>query len=171
MAFYKELNGILNLGTSMLLSNENICKLVHYYPQQVDYQYDPLAQDEVKNPSSLLMENIFPLPKIPDADTKQNCFIDVTVCGGEEVKDNPKYRRILIMFDIICHLDAWIIKNGFRPISIMEEIDSMFNLQRTPLDIINKPIARPFIPKDYSNKFYGFQLSYEMIVNSNIECI
>ena len=170
MAFFKELEGIVNMATSMLLSSQEICKLVFYYPSNVDYQYNPLSQPDIENPSSLLLENIFPIPKIPDAETEQICLIDITISGGEPMRKNPRFRKVILSFDIICHLDAWFIKGGFRPIRLLYEIDRLFNFQMTQLNTINNPIPLPLVSKDYSNKFYGYELSYELQLNSNIEC-
>lgn len=170
MAFYEDLEQKINTAVYMLLSNQNICKLVTYFPKNQDYRYDPYAQPDIENPSSLLLNGIFPIPKTPDADTKQNCFINITVSGGDRMKQNSGFRRVLLHFDIICHLDCWFIKNGFRPIRIMSEIDKMFNNQNTEIGTINRPQPLPFYAKDYSNRFYGYELTYELLLNSNIEC-
>lgn len=169
-AFYQDLENKINAAVSMLLANQNICKLLYYYPKEMDLRYDPLAQPDIANPSQLLLTNIFPIPKIPDADTKQNCFINITVSGGDKSRTNKGFRRVLIHFDIICHLDAWFIEGGFRPIRIMSEIDKMFNNQITSMDTINLPQPLPFYAKDYSNRFYGYELTYELMCNSNITC-
>ena len=170
MGFYQELNSILTLTCSSLLENQNLCKLVYYYPTQTNYQFNPLSQPDIEDTSILLMKNIFPLPKIPDADTEQNCFINVTITRGTPIASNPRFRSVILSFDVICHLDCWIIKGGVRPLSIIHEIDSIFNFQETKMDILNKPIATDLIPRGYSNKFYGYQLTYELQVNNNIKC-
>lgn len=170
MAFYEDLESLISNATGMIMSNQNICKLLSYYPQNVDLRYDPYAQPDIKNPNKLLLTRIFPMPKIPDAQTEQVCFIDITVSGGEKFRrGNTGFRKVLLHFDIICHLDAWFIKGGFRPVRIMAEIDKMFNNQ-PELGTLNLPQPLPFYSKDYSNKFYGYQLTYEIIMNSNIPC-
>lgn len=170
MAFLAEANNILNIAVNMLLNNQNICKLLNYYSDTVNYKYNPLSQPNVKNPQSLLLKNIYPMPKVPDAETKQICFIDVNIAGGDAMRTNTGFRRVELVFDVICHLDAWIIKGGYRPIKILNEIDQMFNNQKTDLPVENKPQVMPFVPKNYANKFYGYQIRYELIVNSNLEC-
>lgn len=170
MAYYNELSNIVNIATNMLLTNDNICKLVFYYPEVVDFKYNPLANPKVENTQNLLLTKIYPMPKMPDAETEQICFIDVNVAGGEDMQINKGFRRVELIFDIICHLDSWIIKGGYRPLKILNEIDQMFNNQLTDLPIINKPYSYPFVPKNYSNKFYGYQIRYSLQVNSNIDC-
>lgn len=171
MSFYKELNPILNITTNMLLENENIVKLLNYYPSEIDFAYNPLIQPVLSNPYILLMDKLFPMPKLPDAQTQQKCFIGIGLKGDKEIGENSGYRRVLLIFDIICHLDSWIIKDGFRPISIMSEIDSMFNNQTLlELPIVNKPFAQPFIPRIYSDKYSGYQLTYVLQISSNVKC-
>lgn len=170
MAFLTELDNIVNIATSMLLQNQNICKLISYYPDKINFKFNPLSQPKIQNPSELLLEKIFPMPKTPDAETEQICFIDINVAGGDPMRHNNGFRRVELIFDVICHLDSWIIKGGFRPLKILGEIDGMFNNQKTNLPIENKPQPLPFLPKNYSNKFYGYQIRYELQINSNIEC-
>lgn len=170
MPFYEDLENIVSNASAQIMSNQNICKLLYYYPKNTDLRYDPYAQPDIEKPNELLLKHIFPIPKTPDAQTNQICFIDVTVSGGEKYRNgNTGFRRILLHFDIVCHLDAWFIKGGFRPIRIMSEIDKMFNNQQG-LNVVNLPQPLPFYAKDYSNKFYGYQLTYELLVNSNIPC-
>jgi len=170
MAHYEELDDILNqvIG-NYFLTNQNLCKLLFYYPEEKSFTYNPLSQLDIPNTSDLLMKNIFPMPKMPDADLDQNCFLTVTLTGGEPLNNN-KYREVYLVVDIICHLDTWIVKNGFRPYKIANEIDSMLNNKLTILPIINKPQSLPFKARDYANRYYGLQLYYVMQINSNIEC-
>ena len=170
MAYYAELETIVSNATSMLMNNQNICKLVSYYPKEVDLKFNPLAQPVVENPSKLLMDKFYPIPKVPDAETEQICFIDINIAGGDLMRHNTGFRRIELIFDVVCHLDSWCIKGGFRPLKILSEIDGMFNNQVTELPIVNKPQSLSLIPKNYSNKFYGYQLRYELQINSNIDC-
>lgn len=171
MAFYEELETILNRAVAMLLQNQNICKLVSYYSDNVDYRYDPLSQPDITNPQDLLMKHIFPLPKTPDADTDQDCLISVCLQGGDEITTNTGFREVYIVFDVICHLDCWMIKGGYRPLAIMHEIDSMFNDQvLKDMPSVSRPYAKPFNVQQYSDRFFGFQLAYSIDVNSNIGC-
>lgn len=169
MAYFKELDEILNISISMLLENDNICKLLHYYPDTQNLKFNPIAQPKVENPHSLLLNKIYPMPKMPDVETGQICFVDVNLAGGEKML-NTGFRRVELIFDVVCHLDSWIIKGGYRPLKVMAEIDSLFNNQSSNLPIVNKPLSLPFIPKNYANKFYGYQLRYELQINSNISC-
>lgn len=173
MAYFEECDAILNnIIGEKILRNQNICKLLYYYPECTDYSYDPLSQPDIKDTSALLMEHVFPMPKLPDLETEQKGYMTVTISGGDKYSydSNDGYRRINIIFDIIVHLKSWMIKDSYRVYKIAEEIDKMLNYQQTDLPIVNRPIYYGFKSRDYSNYFYGLQLVYQFVVNSNIEC-
>lgn len=173
MAYFEECDAILNnIIGEKILRNQNICKLLYYYPECTDYSYDPLSQPDIKDTSVLLMEHVFPMPKLPDLETEQKGYMTVTISGGDKYSydSNDGYRRINIIFDIIVHLKSWMIKDSYRVYKIAEEIDRMLNYQQTDLPIVNRPIYYGFKSRDYSNYFYGLQLVYQFVVNSNIEC-
>ena len=173
MAYFEECDAILNnIIGEKILRNQNICKLLYYYPECTDYSYDPLSQPDIKDTSILLMEHVFPMPKLPDLETEQKGYMTVTISGGDKYgyDSNDGYRRINIIFDIIVHLKSWMIKDSYRVYKIAEEIDKMLNYQQTDLPIVNRPIYYGFKSRDYSNYFYGLQLIYQFVVNSNIEC-
>ena len=101
-----------------------------YYPNKVDFKFNPLAKPKLENPSALLLEKIYPMPKTPDAETEQICFIDINIAGGDPMRTNTGFRRVELIFDVICHLDSWIIKGGFRPLKILGYIDGLLNKSR-----------------------------------------
>lgn len=171
MAYYEELNDIVsNLIGEKFLRNQNLCKLLSCYPETVDYTYDPYQHPNILNTNDLYMKNIFPMPKMPDASLEKTGYITVVLGGGYEPELNTGYRKVNLLIDIIYHLNVWNIKGGYRPYKVMYEIDSMLNNKLTDLPITNKPFLRGFQPRDYSNYFYGFQLMYELSVNSNVIC-
>lgn len=172
MAYYEELNKIQNSVIASLLNNQNICKLLYYYPEEIDMRFDPLAQPDIENPNKeLLMKQIYPVPKTPDVELDQTCLLAVWLKGGDTMFTNKGYRKVVVVIDIICHLDCWIIKGGYRPMSLLNEIDKMFNYKNFQgVNIINKIESLPFRAKEYSTKFYGYQISYEFQIPSNIGC-
>lgn len=185
MPHYSELNDIVqNIIGERFLRNQNLCKLLYRYPEHedlpvidgeqinvsTDSKFDPIETPFIEDTSILNMEYIFPMPKSPNTETKKICFITVVLSGGYDVEVNDGFRRVNVLIDIVCHLDCWNIKGGYRPYKIMHEIDKMLNNQQTDLPIINKPYLRGFQPRDYSHLFYGFQLLYELSINSNVLC-
>ena len=155
------------------MRNQNLCKLLYYYSETQTFDYNPINQPDIDDTSVLLMKHIYPLPKLPNLETEQKGFLTVVLSGGDKNFNdvNTGYRRIYLIFDIICHLNQWIIQDSYRVYKIAEEIDKMFNYQQTDLPILGRPTYIGFKQRDYSNYFYGIQLIYGFLVNSNIECI
>lgn len=179
MPYYQEIPEIIeNVIGERILRNQNICKMLYYYPDSGDIDvthspkldYSVYDNANIDDTSFLYMKNIFPLPKIPDSATEKQCFINVTTTGGYESERNLGYRRIQLVIDIICHLNVWVTKEGLRPYIVMSEIDKMLNDKLTDLPIENKPLSKGFQPRDYSYYFYGVQVLYVFNINSNISC-
>ncbi|MGN1124567.1 MAG: hypothetical protein ACI4SM_00120 [Candidatus Gastranaerophilaceae bacterium] len=172
MAYYEELDDILNIVIGeYILKNQNICKLLYYFPEEYSLNYDPLKEPDIQDTSKLLLEHIFPLPKSPNTETKQKGFMTVVLTGGDYANTLNGYRTVNLVFDIVFHLKSWIIKNSYRPYKILEEIDKIFNNQVTTLPIQGVSKYYGFTVKDYSSAYYGIQVIYELTLNSNIECM
>lgn len=176
MAFYEELSPILyQVITERFLRNQNLCKLLYYYPDECSdihnsFEYDPLEQPDIKNTNSLYMASIFPMPKIPKTIEEKKVFLCAYFNGGYEPDSNLAFRNVVLNIDIICHLDVWNIKQRYRPYDIMHEVDVLLNNQLTDLPIENRPFLRGFQTRVYSEYFYGIQMLYNLKVNSNIDC-
>lgn len=179
MAYYQELSVIIdNVIGEKILRNQNICKLLYYYPTISDNEkekypyldYPVYSQPDIEDTSILFLTHVYPMPKMPDVKTKQKTYVCVNVSGGYEADKNKGFRRVNLLVDIICHLDAWKVREGYRPYLIMNEVDKMLNNKVTDLPIENNPYSRGFQPRDYSNYYYGIQMLYELNVNSNIVC-
>ena len=176
MAFYEELSPILyQVITERFLRNQNLCKLLYYYPDECSdihnsFEYDPLEQPDIKNTNSLYMSSIFPMPKIPKTIEEKKVFLCAYFNGGYEPDSNLAFRNVVLNIDIVCHLDVWNIKQRYRPYDIMHEVDVLLNNQLTDLPIENRPFLRGFQTRVYSEYFYGIQMLYNLKVNSNIDC-
>ena len=176
MAFYEELSPILyQVITERFLRNQNLCKLLYYYPDEcsdihISFEYDPLEQPDIKNTNTLYMSSIFPMPKIPKTIEEKKVFLCAYFNGGYEPDSNLAFRNVVLNIDIICHLDVWNIKQRYRPYDIMHEVDVLLNNQLTDLPIENRPFLRGFQTRVYSEYFYGIQMLYNLKVNSNIDC-
>ena len=175
MAYFSELDNIMNLVIGKILGNQRICKVLHFYPdsyssEEDSFNYNPLDEDDIPNTRILLLDKIFPMPKDPKAVTEQKGLLTVTLTGGDVMLRNQGYRNVNLVFDIVFHLNSWIVRGGYRPFIIAEELDKMFNYQLTDLPIFNKPEYIGFKCKDYSNYFYGLQIIYQLTLNSNIDC-
>ena len=129
MAFYEELSPILyQVITERFLRNQNLCKLLYYYPDECSdihnsFEYDPLEQPDIKNTNSLYMSSIFPMPKIPKTIEEKKVFLCAYFNGGYEPDSNLAFRNVVLNIDIICHLDVWNIKQHSNSYSPSEDDD------------------------------------------------
>lgn len=75
---------------------------------------------------------------------------------------NPHFTDNIIIFDVVCHYDQWILKdNQLRPYRIAAEIDSMFNGKYlTGIGTLSFLGANQ---KTYTDEFVGFSLMYNTI--------
>lgn len=179
MPYYEELSPIVSgvIGR-IFLRNQKLCKLLHYYPDTSKHDssvlpvlnYSVFNNPDIENTNQLFMTEIFPIPKLPEVNTRQSTYLTVTLNGGYSPETNDKFRNVNLMVDIISHIDTWVVEEGYRPYLIMHEVDKGLNNQLTDLPIVNKPYLIGFQPRDYSNFFYGFQLLYKLTINSNVDC-
>lgn len=171
MAYFEELNDItMGVIGDCMLKNQRLCKLLYYYPEDKTPNYNPFIQPDIPNTTELMFTHIYPLPKMPDAVVDQKGYVCVTLTGGHSMDENIGFRNVNVQFDIINHLNSWAIKGGLRPYYVAAELDRMFNNKDVPLPIINKSQYYGFRMKDYSTYYYGIQLIYTFVVNSNINC-
>lgn len=176
MAYYSELSPILyQIISERFLRNQKLCKLLYYYPDcNVDlhnsYDYDPISQRDIENTNKLYMDCIFPMPKIPKTEQDKKVLLCAYFNGGYEPDNNLSFRNVVLNIDIICHLDVWNIRSGYRPYEIMHQVDLLLNNKLTDLPIENRPFLRGFQTRVYSEYFYGVQMLYNLKVNSNLSC-
>ena len=105
-----------------MIANERLQKLLYYNTK------DALQRDKVPNEGiqELLEKNIRIVPKI-HINNEVATYIVVTL-DDFSPSDNPEYRDNIIVFDIICNLEQWALKDfQLRPLKIAGELDFMFN--------------------------------------------
>lgn len=157
-----------NLNTDMfiilnkLLANKNLCKLLAYTDS------DPLSLNDVEQSKSLLFNNIYPFSFVPDVQSDPTTIINVIFDNFTLVNSNNSYTTNLVVFNILCHQDLWLINNNqLRPFSIMSELDKIFNdvlcigLQKLYLESANVIVA--------NEKYSGYILSYIATNDNNIK--
>jgi len=171
MAYYSELSDIVNniVGEKML-RNQNLCKLLICYDEDACEKKECESCPLLEDTTSLFMTHIYPLPKIIDTKTEQGAYVCVYLNGGNEIDVNQGYRNVMVMIDIICHVNIWMYKGKYRVYEIMSEIDKMLNDKVTDLPVANRPNLVGFQTRVYAQEFYGVQLRYTLQVNSNVEC-
>ena len=105
-----------------IIDNQNLCKLLYYNSNT------PLLEGDITNTHSLIMNNIYPFPIVPDIEEDAKNII--TIILDDFRSSNSEYKTSKIVFNILCHIDLWSISGGLRPLSILNEIDRLFNQQR-----------------------------------------
>lgn len=106
-----------------LIGNEKLKKLL-FYPVK-----DALDRPEltVEESVGLLHKNIRVIPQLPIEEDVE-AYIIVTFDAFTTNGKNPEFRDNVISFDVICHMDNWVMEDyQLRPYLIMGEIDGMFN--------------------------------------------
>ncbi len=141
----------------LLVGNENLKRMLFY--QTKDALVKPrLTSDQTL---SLLNKNIRVIPKLSiEEDT--NAYVIITFDNFVTNATNPEFRDNTITFDIICHLNSWVMDNyQLRPYMIMGEIDSMVNLQK-----LNGIGTAEFLGANQlllSDELAGYTLTYRVI--------
>lgn len=147
---------IFNIVDKML-NNENLKKLL-YYPVKDAYRQPNLSQEQT---IGLVHKNIRVVPKL-QIDEEVESYVIITFDGFTTNANNPEYRDNIITFDIICHLDSWVMENyQLRPYLIMGEIDGMLNNSK-----LNGIGTIDFIGANQlllSSDLAGFSLTYRVI--------
>ena len=112
----------LDLIVSKLTKNKRLQKLLYYTTPDCLEQPD-LTREQVLD---LFGKNIRIVPRIQiDPDIKN--YITITINDFFPNENNPEFRDNKIYFDIVCHLDNWLLRDfQLRPYRIAAEIDSMF---------------------------------------------
>lgn len=109
-----------------LIANEKLKKLLFY--QTKDALEKPALSSE--ETLGLIHKNIRVIPKL-EIDEEVESYIIITFDNFTTNATNPEFRDNTITFDIICHLDNWIMENyQLRPYMIMGEIDGMLNKKK-----------------------------------------
>lgn len=140
-----------------LLSNQNLKRLL-YYPVK-DALTKPVLSDEQS--LGLIHKNIRVIPRLT-VDEDVESYIIITFDGFTTNQNNPEFRDNIITFDVICHMDTWVMDNyQLRPYKIMGEIDGMLNDSKlNGIGVIEFAGANQLLLND---KLAGYTLMYRVV--------
>lgn len=140
-----------------LIANDKLKKLLFYQTKDA-LERPSLSSEETLG---LIHKNIRVIPKL-ETDEEVEAYVIITFDNFTTNATNPEFRDNTITFDIICHLDNWVMENyQLRPYLIMGEIDGMLNKKKLngigEVDFMgaNQLILSPDLA--------GFTLSYRVI--------
>ena len=151
----KELNNIVTKVIELIKSDMDLCKYIKYDSES------PLNEPDFK-PSTLIKSYIYPLPKVPDANSSSSTFVNVYIRNYVPSRKNRSFSIIAVNIDIMSHLDLWMIDDGIRPYCIASKIDKL--MKSTMLDeaySITELDAMDW--KVFSDSYHGYRLTYEMV--------
>lgn len=154
MARFEELNNNINNVMMKLIESQNLCKLLHYNDE------NPLMQDDIADTSGLIFTKIFPLPKVPDSSSEATSVLSV-VFDNFRLGGNTGVKEGILKFTAICHIDLWKTSGSLRPISILSEVDKIFNDERI-VGIKKLQLDRGNLIW-VNDKYIGYQISYQMV--------
>lgn len=140
-----------------LVSEPKLLKLLKY--PTIDALDKPnLTNEEIKG---LMNKNIRIVPRIPYQDSQESVII-ITFDGFIENANNPEYRDNVIMIDVLCPIETWIMNDYMtRPFKIMHEIDKKLN--KSKLNGIGKVEFVSANSLILSEELSGYTLIYRVI--------
>lgn len=160
MAYFQDLNDVINKVLEMIWKDEKLLKLVAY------------PNNSIKK-EDLFLKNIFPIPRGFDSVNEQKSFINVYCDSFYPYEGNSGFRGTYLCFDVVSHLNIWADKENsiIRPYEMCAEIDRMLNNQsndNTRQISINPPYFAEGKVYRYGEFFYGYKLKYHISADSNV---
>lgn len=116
----------MSIIIDLIMKNDNLKKMLHYTSRDC-LNKPKLTEDETLE---LFGKNIKVIPKLYVDGSVLN-YIIVRFNNFTMNDSNPEFRDNIVEFDIVCHLDQWMMNDfSLRPYRIAAEIDSMLNHKR-----------------------------------------
>lgn len=140
-----------------LIGNEKLKKLLFYPVKDALDKADLTVEESV----GLLHKNIRVVPRLA-IEEEIEAYIIITFDAFTTNEKNPEFRDNIITFDVICHMDSWVMEDyQLRPYLIMGEIDGMFN--KSKLNGIGRVEYVSANQLLLSEDLAGFSLMYRVI--------
>lgn len=159
MAFFKELNDIMNKVVELISKDEELMKLIAY-------------PNEKHSIDDLMFKNIFLMPRGADAVKDEKTFLNIYMSATSRYEKNSGFRQACLTFDIFSHLNIWLLPdNTIRPYLISSRIDKIFNdnfNEQVRQISINAPLFGGWEVYRYGEYFYGYKLKYYISLDSNV---
>ncbi|MCR8641543.1 hypothetical protein NV379_02635 [Paenibacillus sp. N1-5-1-14] len=153
MAKFEDLNSNLIEVIMKLTESQDLCKLLYYQDDK------PLRKPDIDNTyKTLFMKNIFPIPKIPSASTEKESYLTILLDEIRIGTKNIGFKNTVLCFNVMCHVDKWMMDGSLRPYAIMSEIDKLFNNQKVVG--IGKVQFEKCKLIAVNEKYYGYRMEY-----------
>lgn len=164
MGHYAEWQVIVNKVLELIRNNEPLLKLVS--------NYGPSPYNtEAPSWENIIMKNVFPMPKEPDAVHTEKTFINVYMYRGVMLEDNPSFRNDYLFIEVGCHIETWKLDNGeIRPYTMCDLIDEMLDNQYINDMSIQKVLPIENKALKFGDMFYGYRMMYKLTNVGGISC-
>ena len=151
---FLSINKDMRLLVDKFLSNDRLCKLLHYTSKDALDKKNLTDKEKVE----MFGKEIRIVPKLLVDQPVLN-YIIISFDNFIE-SYNPEFRDNIIEFDIICHFDQWQLTDfNLRPYRIAAEIDSMLDKQKlTGIGLLEFYGAKEILLTD---EFAGICLMYK----------
>ena len=143
--------------TNWMLKNDRLKKMLYYTTP------DALKRPNLNEDQSfeLFQQSIKWVPKVKVDDKVKN-YVVLYFTDWTTNATNPAFRDNTILFNILCHMDNWILTDyQMRPYRIAAEIDTMFNQKHlSGIGKLEFMSAATFVEND---EFAGVALAYRAV--------
>lgn len=140
-----------------ILNNQNICKYLYYNTK------NPLGESNLTLPAnSLKLTKVYPC-RINTAITDECTQLRIYYPGAK-LNAVGATEDIWVSFDILCHINLWLINDGtnslIRPYEIMKELTNLFDQS---LSTVGKLVFKEFNQIFVNDKFDCIRLMAKMM--------
>jgi hypothetical protein len=181
LGVYKTAELMINEMALDLVKNKDLMKYLVYN----DTTIDPLTKPDVTSPSQYVFnpKNYIPgdsnsldkfriyQTRIPDITQNVKSIISVNLLRTEAIDNNPYFKKYILAFDILTHVDINVISGSkIRLLEIMDLIHEQYSEKYTS-NSIQKLFPLDDIPITYNEKFFGWRLPYHATTISSQNAI
>lgn len=163
MGYYKDLNDNMKTILYMLDNNQELKRLLFYNDT------NPFGKSNPDIQGSLIGEKIFPYPKREETEDLKTSYINVIPKDSSSLRNNQYYRDVDIIIEVVCHTEIWAIRQGYRPLLIMDEIDRVFSNPEN-IKSVGDINFKNSMPTKFNNKFYGYTIAFKLTNGSKKGC-
>jgi hypothetical protein len=118
----------------------------------------------------VMMNNLFPLYRSPDIEVNKKTIINFVF--DNVVTDRTNYYKDgLIVFDIMSHIDLWLIDEGNRLLIITAELDRLFDNKFINGLSLNNLNESKWKSQSYSDNYKGYRLTYRITEVGSVNCM
>jgi hypothetical protein len=148
----EQINEIIKL----ILGSQDLLKLLYYDSK------DPLSEADISDPHSLFGQNVFAYPKKPDVQENAIGMVCAYFDRFAKNRENKEVKNGLIIFNVICHVDKWLVTGNIRPYLIIHELETLFNSRIRSILSMGRVEFGGWEYKEWNDKFNGYLMAFKV---------